>query len=182
MSNPLIARQHAASRARVAACAGALALAAAALLAACAMPKHPDADAAPSDPFNPAAVQLLDDTSWTLVQATTATGQSLDAATQTDGQGPAKLAFSTSTGQRRASGFDGCNRFAGSYDLKNGVLSFGPLIATRMACTGARNALEQAFLDALAHIAKTGVQMKPPQTLEIVATDGTRLKFARERQ
>ena len=180
MSNPLIARQRAASPARLAACAGALA--AAALVAACAMPKHPDADAAPSDPFNPAAVQLLDDTSWTLVQATTATGQALDVAAPADGQGPATLVFSTNTGQRRASGFDGCNRFAGSYALKNGVLSFGPLIATRMACTGARNTLEQAFLGALAHIAKTGVQMKPPQTLEIVATDGTRLKFARERQ
>ena len=34
----------------------------AALCSACAIPKHPDSEAAPPDPFNPAATQLLDDT------------------------------------------------------------------------------------------------------------------------
>ncbi|TGR15826.1 META domain-containing protein, partial [Mesorhizobium sp. M1C.F.Ca.ET.196.01.1.1] len=42
------------------------ALSVAALLGACAIPKHPDAEAPAPDPFNPAATQLLDDTSWTL--------------------------------------------------------------------------------------------------------------------
>ena len=52
----------------------------AAALAACAMPTHPDTSAPPSDPFNPAAVQLLDNTSWTLAAWKTADGRARDVA------------------------------------------------------------------------------------------------------
>lgn len=180
MSNQSIAPQRAAGRARrLPWRAGALA--AAALATACAMPTHPDSAAPPSDPFNPAATQLLDDTSWVLTSGKTAAGRPLDAAHDA-GQEPVTLVFSTASGARRANGFAGCNRFAGSYALKNGALSFGPLTATRMACADGRGELEHAYLGALAHVAKTGVQMRAPQQLQIVGEDGTTLTFARAAQ
>jgi heat shock protein HslJ len=186
MSIQFIAQERAACRARLTGSAGALAAAvlaaACAMLTACAMPAHPDSAASPSDPFNPAATQLLDDTAWTLVGWQTADGRSREIASRNDtSQGETAslptLVFSTATGQRLASGFAGCNRFAGPYALKNGKLSFGPLVATRMACPGARGELEHAYLDALAHIGKTGVQWRAPRQLQIVTVDGATLRF-----
>jgi heat shock protein HslJ len=160
------------------------AFAAAALLAACALPKHPDTTAPPTDPFNPAATQLLDDTQWDLMSWLDANGRprALPQATQ-DGAKPLTLDFSVDTGHRRASGFSGCNRFSGAYDLKDGKLSFGPLAGTRMACaSGAGAALEKPYLDALTHIARNGVQMNPPQALELTLDDGEVLTFSRRGQ
>lgn len=171
MSSSFIAPQRAARRAfRLS-----LALMAVAL-AACSMPTHPDSSAPPSDPFNPAAVQLLDDTSWTLAAWKMADGRERDVAALGLDVRPT-LVLSTASGQRRASGFAGCNRFGGAYTLKDGLLSFGPLIATRMACGSARNSLEAAYLDALAHVGKTGVQWRSPPQLQIVTADGTTLTF-----
>lgn len=165
------------TRAGAGACA---ALVAASLVAGCAMPKHPDASAPPTDPYNPAATQLLDDTQWDLANWTDAKGQprAVPHGAESGGQ-PLTLDFSTASGHRRASGFSGCNRFTGTYDLKDGKLSFGPLAGTRMACmSGAGAALEQPYLDALAHIAKSGVQMNPPQALQLTLDDGQVLTFA----
>ncbi|MGU7771214.1 META domain-containing protein [Burkholderia sp. MR1-5-21] len=156
---------------------GALTLAT--LLAACSMPTHPDAAAPAPDPFNPAAVQLLDDTSWELTGWQNADGTPR-AIPHGDNGEPIKLALSTESGMRHASGYSGCNRYMGTYDIKNGVLSFGPLAGTRMACTGTPGGqLEHAYLDALAHIAKAGVQMRAPQQLQIVTADGATLTFTR---
>jgi heat shock protein HslJ len=152
------------------------ALAAMALVAACAMPKHPDTAAAPTDPYNPAATQLLDDTQWQLTNWTDASGH--PRALPDSGE-PLTLDFSTDSGHRRASGFSGCNRFTGAYDLKDGKLAFGPLAGTRMACSGASASLEQPYLNGLAHVASSGVQMNPPQALEIKFEDGQVLTFAR---
>ncbi|RKP44938.1 META domain-containing protein [Trinickia fusca] len=179
MSNPSVAPQRAALHRRVAACGAALAVAL--LISACAMPTHPDSEAPPSDPFNPAATQLLDDTSWVLASWQDANGQARTVPAA-DAQGALTLALSTATGERRASGYAGCNRFGGAYQLKSGKLSMGPLMATRMACTGTRNELERAYLDALAHIGKVGVQMREPQQLDIVTSDGATLHFARATQ
>jgi heat shock protein HslJ len=160
-------------------------IAAAALCAACALPKHTDAEAPPSDPFNPAATQLLDNTSWQLTGWTRADGTALDVP-HGDGDkaadAPLTLTLSTATGQRRASGFSGCNRYMGSYMLRDGKLSFGPLAGTRMACAGAGGKLESDYLDALAHIDKTGVQMRPPQQLQLITAAGDTLVFARSGQ
>lgn len=50
--------------------------------------------------------------------------------------------------EKRASGFAGCNRFNGTYQLDAQEISFGPLMATRMACpTGLQS--ETKFLDAM---------------------------------
>lgn len=161
------------SRASAGACA---AFVAASLVAGCAMPKHPDASAPPTDPYNPAATQLLDDTQWDLASWTDAKGQ---ARAIPQGAQPITLDFSTASGRRRASGFSGCNRFTGTYGLKDGKLTFGPLAGTRMACvSGAGAALEQPYLDALAHIAKSGVQMNAPQALQLTIDDGQVLTFA----
>jgi heat shock protein HslJ len=154
------------------------ALSVAALLTACSMPTHPDTKAPPPDPFNPAATQLLDDTSWHLTSWKQADGTNR-AIPSGDSGAPITLTLSTATGQRHASGFSGCNRYTGSYGLKNGKLSFGPLAGTRMACTTPGGQIEGDYLDALGHIDHTGVQMRPPQELQLILDNGDKLVFAR---
>jgi len=154
------------------------ALSVAALLSACAMPKHPDSEAAAPDPFNPAAAQLLDDTSWTLSAWKQADGTAR-AIPSADQGAPLTLTLSTDKGQRHARGFSGCNRFMGSYALKDGKLSFGALGSTRMACMTPGGKIESAFLDALKHIDRTGVQMRAPQQMQLVLENGDTLTFER---
>jgi heat shock protein HslJ len=154
------------------------------LLSACAMPKHPDEAAVAPDPFNPAAAQLLDDTSWVLsgwkqADGTARTLPSTDQDQDQDQGAPLTLALSTATGQRHASGFSGCNRYMGSYTLKDGKLSFGPLGSTRMSCMTPGGQIEAAYLDALTHIDRTGVQMRAPQQMQLVLENGDTLTFDR---
>ncbi|WP_345813391.1 META domain-containing protein [Paraburkholderia sp. PREW-6R] len=152
------------------------ALSVAALLGACAIPKHPDSEAAAPDPFNPAATQLLDDTSWVLTGWKQADGA--PRAVPAAGEGtPITLTLSTATGQRHASGFSGCNRYMGSYSLKDGKLAFGTLGGTRMACATPGGQLESAYLNALNHIDRTGVQMRAPQQMQLVLDNGDTLTF-----
>ncbi|WP_233862722.1 META domain-containing protein [Paraburkholderia adhaesiva] len=155
--------------------------AAALLLAACTMPVHDYASAPPSDPFVPAATQLLDNTQWQLVEWKQADGTLRAvpgaAANGVAGGHPITLDLSTETGQRRVSGFSGCNRYTGSYTLKNGLLSFGQMAGTRMACVGLGGDIEGAFLDALSHIARSGVQMREPRSLLLILENGDRLTF-----
>jgi heat shock protein HslJ len=153
------------------------ALGVAALLTACAMPTHPDAKAPPPDPFNPAATQLLDDTSWDLTSWKQADG-TLRAIPGAGNGAPITLTLSTATGQRHASGFSGCNRYMGTYVLKNGKLSFGTLGGTRMACATPGGQIEGAYLDALGHIDHSGVQMLAPQALQLILDNGDQLVFA----
>jgi heat shock protein HslJ len=148
-----------------------------ALLAACAMPTHPDDKAPPPDPFNPAATQLLDDTSWELTswQQADGTARTVPGA---DSGAAITLTLSAQTGKRLASGFSGCNRYTGTYGLKNGKLSFGPLAGTKMACTTPGGQIEGDYLDALTHIDRTGVQMRAPQQLQLILENGDKLVFA----
>lgn len=154
-------------------------LAAALAVAGCAMPTHPDSAAGPSNPLNPAAVQLLDDTSWVLENAKTSDGHPAFQV-PTDPASAPTLALDTMSGQRVAGGFAGCNRFSGSYDLRNGALVLSSLSATRKACGAGADQLEHAYLDALAHIDATLVQMRPPQQMRLVTSNGVTLTFARE--
>jgi heat shock protein HslJ len=151
-------------------------LSAATLLAACSMPTHPDDKAPPPDPFNPAATQLLDDTSWDLTGWKQANGMPRGVPSGIT------LTLSTASGQRHASGFSGCNRYMGTYELKDGKLSFGPLASTRMACSTPGGERDGAYLDALAHIDRTGVQMRAPQEMQLILEDGDTLTFARHAQ
>jgi heat shock protein HslJ len=163
-------------------------VAAALMLAACKMPVHQETSAPPSDPFTPAATQLLDNTQWQLAEWKKADGSlrsvpgaadaaAASSAAPSQDARPITLDLSTASGQRRASGFSGCNRYTGSYMLKDGLLSFGPLAGTRMACAGAGGEIEGAYLDALTHIAHTGVQMRAPQALLLVLDNGDHLTF-----
>lgn len=163
-------------------------------LAGCAMPTHPDSAAPPTDPYNPAATQLLDDTQWQLTSWTNADGKTRPVPSSPAGSAggsagasaggtPITLNFSTQGGQRKTNGFSGCNRFTGTYDLIDGKLSFGPLASTRMACApGPGSALEQPFLQGLADIEKTGVQMRPPQQLQITLKNGDVMTFTQAAQ
>ena len=154
------------------------ALGVAVLVGACAMPKHPDSEAPAPDPFNPAATQLLDDTSWTLTAWKQADGKVRTVPFANLGA-PITLTLSTAGGQRHASGFSGCNRYMGSYALKDGKLSFGTLGGTRMACATAGGQIESAYLNALTHIERTGVQMRAPQQMQLVLDNGDTLVFER---
>ncbi|MGN6668113.1 MAG: META domain-containing protein [Trinickia sp.] len=157
----------------------ALALAAALAVAGCAMPQHPDSAAGPSNPLNPAAVQLLDDTRWILQSAQTSEGRPAFDVPADPAAAPT-LALDATSGERLASGFTGCNRFSGSYDLRSGELVLGALSTTRKACAAGAARLEHAYLDALAHVDTTLVQMRPPQQMRLIASNGTTLTFARE--
>ncbi|MDR7006142.1 META domain-containing protein [Paraburkholderia strydomiana] len=154
------------------------ALSVAALLGACAIPKHPDSEAPAPDPFNPAATQLLDDTSWVLTGWKQSDGTARTIPFANLGA-PITLTLSTATGQRHASGFSGCNRYMGSYSLKDGKLSFGTLGGTRMACATPGGQIESTYLSALTHIERTGVQMREPQQMQLVLDNGDTLVFER---
>lgn len=181
MSNPFIAPAQRALRPRAPAYGGPLAAVLCAALAGCAIPTHPDSNAGPSNPLNPAAVQLLDGTSWVLRSAQTSDGRPALAMPADKAQAPT-LAFDTTSGQRRASGFAGCNRFSGPYTLRSGTLTLGPLATTRQRCGEDADRLERTYLDALANIGTTLVQMRAPQEIRIIATTGVTLTFAREAQ
>ncbi len=53
------------------------------------------------------------------------------------------------TDDGNVTGSGGCNRFNGSYTLKNNILKVGPLASTRMACADAIDNQEFKFLQAL---------------------------------
>lgn len=57
---------------------------------------------------------------------------------------PVTITFDPATGQ--VSGFSGVNRFHGSYTIDDSVISFGPVISTRMAGAPELMELESAFL------------------------------------
>lgn len=157
------------------------ALTVACLFTACSIPVHTDASAEAPDPFNPAATQLLDNTTWELTSWKDASGAVRDVPHGDHGE-PITLALSTDSGQRRASGFSGCNRYTGTYMLKDGKLSFAPLAGTRMACMTPGGKLEGAYLDALSHIDRTGVQMREPEQLQLILENGDTLVFTRRKQ
>jgi heat shock protein HslJ len=67
----------------------------------------------------------LENVEWTLVE--------LDGVAITTTSHPAPT-LKLSSKERRASGFAGCNRYTGSYELDGSRLQFGAMAATRMAC------------------------------------------------
>ena len=91
----------------------------------------------PTPAFRPAHA-ALEGTDWVLVEVG---GQPVAS------RGSQRPGFHLAADGRRVQGFAGCNRIAGTYDLKGDTLKFGPLIATKMACPALDT--EQAFLKAL---------------------------------
>jgi copper homeostasis protein (lipoprotein) len=89
----------------------------------------------------PFSALALENTYW---RATQLEGQPVPPA-QPGGQ--AYLLFDAG---RRVSGSDGCNRMAGAYEVKRASIWFGPMAATRMACSGTAD-IERAFGNAVAN-------------------------------
>jgi heat shock protein HslJ len=148
------------------------------MIAGCALPTHPDSDAPPTDPYNPAATQLLDDTQWDLTGWTDANGQPRAVPKASDAGGPITLNLSTDGGQRKLNGFSGCNRYMGAYELAAGKLTVESIAGTRMACApGPGPTLEQSYLKGLTGIARTGVQMRPPKQLQLTLDNGDVMTF-----
>ncbi len=78
---------------------------------------------------------------------------------------PATLLLSA--GEPRASGFGGCNRFAGSFAVKGDSLRLGPLAMTRMACAQG-NELEIRFAQLLERVRTHRINGR---ALELMAGD-----------
>jgi heat shock protein HslJ len=76
----------------------------------------------------------LEQTEWTLVGGAEAPPDAVPTLTLEEGT---------------ASGFAGCNRFTGGYELDGDSMAIGPLAATQMACEDAKTAVEAAYLPAL---------------------------------
>lgn len=70
----------------------------------------------------------------------------------------------------RLSGSGGCNRLAGSYEVGDDGVHFGPIASTRMACSEPVMARESAFLTALAAV--TGHRLEESS---LVLLDGDRV-------
>lgn len=86
------------------------------------------------------------------------------------GMREAGLRFSSDS--MRVSGSGGCNRIAGTYSRDGERLSFGPILATKMACADARlNQQETNFLSAL----QATTQYEITRDTLILARDGERL-------
>lgn len=76
----------------------------------------------------------LEGTEWTLVDGVDAPDDSVPTLT---------------LGDEGASGFGGCNKFNGGYELDGDSITIGPLAATLMACEDDKSAAEAAYLPAL---------------------------------
>jgi len=83
----------------------------------------------------PLAPATLAGTSWRIVAI--------------DGQAVGGDAYVLRFEEGRLSGRAGCNSFSGAYRVAGDRLSAGPLVATRMACAGARMAHEQGAMRVL---------------------------------
>lgn len=63
-----------------------------------------------------------------------------------------KLTIEFNDETKQVSGFSGCNRFFGSYTLKESTLTIGPLASTKMMCQGEANTIEAKLLDQLSNV------------------------------
>jgi heat shock protein HslJ len=79
--------------------------------------------------------------------------------------------------ENRATGFAGCNRFFGSYELDGSSLTFGPIGATRMACPYLETGLETSVMEALG---STRQWKTAGGELLLLAGDDVQARFRRE--
>lgn len=62
--------------------------------------------------------------------------------------------------EERLSGYTGCNRFAGAFTERGGLLEFSPLVSTRRACQEAVMHQEQMFLKAMEAVRECVIDAK----------------------
>jgi len=96
-----------------------------------------------SDVTGTLSVATLAGTEWTLVE--------IDGQPVAEGTQPPTITFEG----RRVSGFGGCNRYTGAVkETGPGVLSFGPLAGTKMACPLPGMETENRFFASLAKVSR----------------------------
>ena len=116
-----------------------------ALVVACGPKPPPPEDQPPvADQPRPApSAPSLDDREWSLVDL-----KGKPAPTGAGGR-PATIVFDTAA--HRASGFAGCNRYGAEYQAAGDGLTFGPAMATKMACSEG-DELERQYLAVLPEV------------------------------
>jgi heat shock protein HslJ len=72
-------------------------------------------------------------------------------------------------------GHAGCNRFSGSFELKDGSLQVGPLRSTRMACPEPAMSFEMSFMEALQ--APTNASIVGNKLVLRTASDAIAIRF-----
>jgi heat shock protein HslJ len=82
-------------------------------------------------------------------------------------------------GTSRVTGRAGCNRFSGGWQQNAAKVTFGPIIATRMACAPALMEFEGKFLTTLEAV--TIVSFDATGAALLKATDGRAIKLRREK-
>jgi putative lipoprotein len=85
------------------------------------------------------------------------------------GAGEKELSLVLASEGRRASGFSGCNDFAGEFDTDGNTLTFGPLASTRKACMDGMEQ-EQTMLQALSNVASYAIE---GDSLALMTPDGS---------
>ena len=96
----------------------------------------------------------LADTQWTL---------KILSDTMVTNERPLTIAFD----KNRLNGFAGCNRFSANYTgSQDGVFSIGPISATKMACGGSRDQLEQRYLEQLSKVTQYAIILDQLQLLD----------------
>jgi heat shock protein HslJ len=123
-------------------------------------PKPPASESPPA-----ASNASLDDREWALVEL----GEV--AASLGAGGRPATIQFDPTTS--RATGFAGCNRYSAGYTLTGDSLTFGPAIATKMACAEG-DELERDYLAMLPSIRSYALS---DSTLILNGPDGPLARF-----
>lgn len=88
----------------------------------------------------PAWAQTLAGTQWRIVMIG---GKAVPAAAQ------GKTSFSLDAEHKRMGATAGCNLMSAGYTRDGALLSFGPIMATRMACPGETDGRERALANAL---------------------------------
>ncbi len=76
----------------------------------------------------------------------------------------------------RVAGTTGCNRYMGAYEVDGDSLAFGPIATTMMACPPPADAVERAYVAALARV--TGWRLDGDQLVLELGEDDEPLRFA----
>lgn len=140
-----------------------------ALLATLVMPAchrpGPPPEAAPEAAAPEALRSAVEGIEWTLVE--------LGGKPAPLGNGGKPATLTLDAGERRASGFAGCNRVAGSYELDARALRFSALFGTKMGCATGMD-LELLFTEALE---ATREYRLAERMLELVGEQGVLARF-----
>lgn len=104
-------------------------------------------------------------TTWTLNEASTASGEATT---------PEKDAYVEFTEDGRVEGNSGCNGYGGDAEIDGDQITLGPIVGTMRACDGATGAVDQAFGTVLQGTITASVS---GDALTLTNADGATLTF-----